>query len=186
MLPITPSFCSVFFFFNDTATTEIYTLSLHDALPISGARGAGVRVRVPARRRHPRRAVDVLRREVRPLEAARLLTPFMLIGADHRRWIVGTVITALLALAAYLVYVHRALHGPSGGSWPGLILGAAGLALMLYAGLLGGRRKGPTWRIGRAPTWMKRQLWLGLLSYVLVPFPRGFPGGGPLTVTLTG
>src|SRR5256885_16268103 len=28
-----PSF--LFFFFNDTATTEIYTLSLHDALPIS-------------------------------------------------------------------------------------------------------------------------------------------------------
>src|SRR3712207_9251933 len=27
-----------FFFFNDTATTEIYTLSLHDALPISDAR----------------------------------------------------------------------------------------------------------------------------------------------------
>src|SRR6267154_3035665 len=26
-----------FFFFNDTATTEIYTLSLHDALPIHGA-----------------------------------------------------------------------------------------------------------------------------------------------------
>src|SRR2546428_4027717 len=26
----------LFFFFNDTATTEIYTLSLHDALPISG------------------------------------------------------------------------------------------------------------------------------------------------------
>src|SRR5690554_7146208 len=26
---------SYFFFFNDTATTEIYTLSLHDALPIS-------------------------------------------------------------------------------------------------------------------------------------------------------
>src|SRR2546421_4239852 len=28
---------SFFFFFNDTATTEIYTLSLHDALPISVA-----------------------------------------------------------------------------------------------------------------------------------------------------
>src|SRR2546427_11448247 len=27
----------LFFFFNDTATTEIYTLSLHDALPISPA-----------------------------------------------------------------------------------------------------------------------------------------------------
>src|SRR2546429_6511875 len=35
----------VFFFFNDTATTEIYTLSLHDALPIcidaTGGFGAG-------------------------------------------------------------------------------------------------------------------------------------------------
>src|ERR1041385_9313101 len=30
--------CTWFFFFNDTATTEIYTLSLHDALPISGRR----------------------------------------------------------------------------------------------------------------------------------------------------
>src|SRR3712207_8940247 len=29
-----PAKLSVFFFFNDTATTEIYTLSLHDALPI--------------------------------------------------------------------------------------------------------------------------------------------------------
>src|SRR5256884_6640602 len=28
--------CFFFFFFNDTATTEIYTLSLHDALPIVG------------------------------------------------------------------------------------------------------------------------------------------------------
>src|SRR5258708_20762247 len=32
-----------FFFFNDTATTEIYTLSLHDALPISDASGAVAR-----------------------------------------------------------------------------------------------------------------------------------------------
>src|SRR3712207_8524006 len=32
--------CQKFFFFNDTATTEIYTLSLHDALPISVGRHA--------------------------------------------------------------------------------------------------------------------------------------------------
>src|SRR6267142_7166398 len=30
-----PIYCFFVFFFNDTATTEIYTLSLHDALPIS-------------------------------------------------------------------------------------------------------------------------------------------------------
>src|SRR5260221_10725553 len=34
-----PLLCSSFFFFNDTATTEIYTLSLHDALPIYLADG---------------------------------------------------------------------------------------------------------------------------------------------------
>src|SRR3989454_6871521 len=32
---------SAFFFFNDTATTEIYTLSLHDALPILEGGGGG-------------------------------------------------------------------------------------------------------------------------------------------------
>src|SRR5258707_8122004 len=33
-LSVLPSSFTFFFFFNDTATTEIYTLSLHDALPI--------------------------------------------------------------------------------------------------------------------------------------------------------
>src|SRR3712207_7110110 len=46
--------CSLFFFFfNDTATTEIYTLSLHDALPICAAdprRGRRRRARAALRR----------------------------------------------------------------------------------------------------------------------------------------
>src|SRR5271168_1740760 len=36
-----------YFFFNDTATTEIYTLSLHDALPISGDGGFFADARAP-------------------------------------------------------------------------------------------------------------------------------------------
>src|SRR6266536_5822497 len=41
----------LFFFFNATATTEIYTLSLHDALPISpSARGASIPVSESGRR----------------------------------------------------------------------------------------------------------------------------------------
>src|SRR2546426_5966346 len=59
----------VFFFFNDTATTEIYTLSLHDALPISEPSSVATRARcrgpvpsldqeAPSRRaRCPRRSV---------------------------------------------------------------------------------------------------------------------------------
>src|SRR5260370_13721443 len=44
-------YACIFFFFNDTATTEIYTLSLHDALPIfqgtHGVRDALDRIRLP-------------------------------------------------------------------------------------------------------------------------------------------
>src|SRR3712207_9153623 len=36
------NYVSFFFFFNDTATTEIYTLSLHDALPICYCKEASV------------------------------------------------------------------------------------------------------------------------------------------------
>src|SRR5690242_20864534 len=43
-------FFLVFFFFNDTATTEIYTLSLHDALPIFAALADRVASGCPLRR----------------------------------------------------------------------------------------------------------------------------------------
>src|SRR2546426_7650766 len=63
ILYIPPTFI---FFFNDTATTEIYTLSLHDALPIStGTRGARRRSALHDRRhaavRRSERAVDFRR-----------------------------------------------------------------------------------------------------------------------------
>src|SRR3712207_9142360 len=44
--------CTVCFFFNDTATTEIYTLSLHDALPIC-REGAGAQERLAESRGAP-------------------------------------------------------------------------------------------------------------------------------------
>src|SRR5688572_31767295 len=47
---------TTFFFFNATATTEIYTLSLHDALPIYAAR---------AGRRRPRRQDEIKTRRYR-------------------------------------------------------------------------------------------------------------------------
>src|SRR5258707_693550 len=56
-----PNISYAVFFFNDTATTEIYTLSLHDALPISGGHRVGgvparvARPPVPGRQGGPRR-----------------------------------------------------------------------------------------------------------------------------------
>src|SRR5258708_24451038 len=61
----------MYFFFNDTATTEIYTLSLHDALPISDRRDRGR----PARRLlaggFRRQRVHVRRRSVQGLARRR-------------------------------------------------------------------------------------------------------------------
>src|SRR2546429_2983779 len=80
----------MFFFFNDTATTEIYTLSLHDALPISAhvgerlgvddpARQAAIdgRARAGRRRLHHRLAADDGRERLpdRPGDDARPGTP---------------------------------------------------------------------------------------------------------------
>src|SRR3712207_8639121 len=62
---------SSFFFFNDTATTEIYTLSLHDALPIWRAPRPplrrGLRARAPAR--PPCRSAQASRARGRPRSA---------------------------------------------------------------------------------------------------------------------
>src|SRR6266496_5141557 len=43
-----PAQDGIHFFFNDTATTEIYTLSLHDALPISGTTAPSTASTAPA------------------------------------------------------------------------------------------------------------------------------------------
>src|SRR2546430_17161455 len=56
---------SPFFFFNDTATTEIYTLSLHDALPISCSRSPAP-TRCSSRRSPPTTRSRPCRRTERP------------------------------------------------------------------------------------------------------------------------
>jgi hypothetical protein len=55
---------------------------------------------------------------------------------------------------------------------------------MIFAGLLAARKKVPVWRLGRAQTWMRGHLWLGLLSLPLILFHGGFRFGGPLTSVL--
>src|ERR1039457_4958024 len=69
-----------FFFFNDTATTEIYTLSLHDALPIckctprSGETGELRRARLRDRDLHRRSEHQLHKRLQRLLQILRVLS----------------------------------------------------------------------------------------------------------------
>jgi hypothetical protein len=89
-------------------------------------------------------------------------------------------------MASGVLYVpySRGADIPSGGSPAGLAYGIAGFGLMLYAGLLGARKKVPVWRLGRAQTWMRGHLWLGLVSFPLIVFHAGVTFGGGLTLVL--
>jgi hypothetical protein len=106
------------------------------------------------------------------------------IDRTHRKWIIWTAALLVLAALAYFLGGRSLRHGISGGSAVGLIFGSAGYALMLYATLLSVRKKFTRWRIGRAQTWMRGHIWLGLLSYPLILFHGGFRLGSGLTLTL--
>ena len=89
-----------------------------------------------------------------------------------------------LAAIAYGWHASGPYAGGGGGSAAGLVFGIVGYALMLFAALLGARKKVPTWRVGRAQTWMRGHLWLGLLSFPMILFHGGFAWRGPLTAIL--
>ncbi|HYL37570.1 MAG TPA: hypothetical protein VEV17_16770 [Bryobacteraceae bacterium] len=108
----------------------------------------------------------------------------MRIDKTHRPWLIATLALAVASTILYIVYAVQSPAGPRGGSAIGLTFGIAGYALMLYAGLLGARKRVPTWRIGYAQTWMRGHIWLGSLSLLLILFHGGFAFRGPLTALL--
>ena len=108
----------------------------------------------------------------------------MRIDATHRRWAIWTVVLFAISGLAYIPYAMMAPHGASGGSIAGLTYGIVGFGMMIFAALLSLRKKYPIWRIGRAQTWMRGHLWLGLLSYPIILFHAAFQFGGPLTSTM--
>jgi hypothetical protein len=108
----------------------------------------------------------------------------MRIDRTHRTWVIATVALSIATTIGYLLYAVETPSGPRGGSPMGLTFGVAGYAMMLYAGLLGARKQVPTWRVGRAQTWMRGHLWVGLLSLLLILFHAGFAFRGPLTLVM--
>jgi len=108
----------------------------------------------------------------------------MRIDETHRVWLVASVLILGASTAVYVLYALEAPHGPRGGSPLGLTFGIIGFAFMIFAGLLGARKQVPVWRLGRAQTWMRGHLWLGLLALPLILFHGGFHFGGLLTTVL--
>jgi hypothetical protein len=109
----------------------------------------------------------------------------VIIDRSHRVWFIGSLLALALAGLLYIPYALTTVTGTSGGSAVGLMYGSIGSAMMLFAGLLGARKKFPTWRVGRGTFWMRAHLWIGFLSFKFILLHAGFRmGGGPLTRTL--
>ncbi len=108
----------------------------------------------------------------------------MIIDRTHRAWIAVCVVLLVLSSVGYGFYVAHWPGGSDAGSWPGIAFGVAGTGLMIYAGLISVRKRLPRWRLGKAKTWLKGHIWLGLLSGPLILFHSGFRTGGLLTVIM--
>lgn len=112
----------------------------------------------------------------------------MLIDKSHQKWLVATTLLLIGAYVAYVMYVRNSYAnggtGPHGATWPGLAFGIAGFVLMLFCGLLGVRRKVRVWRLGRATTWLKAHIWLGLLAFPIILFHSAMSLGNMLTLWL--
>ncbi|HEV2224078.1 MAG TPA: hypothetical protein VGR84_13850 [Candidatus Acidoferrales bacterium] len=108
----------------------------------------------------------------------------MLLDRTQRNWMIAAAILSVIATATYIPYALNSPQGPHGGSAIGLSFGIVGIALMIFAGLLGVRKKFPVWRVGRAQTWMRGHLWLGLVSLPIILFHAGFHMRGTLTMVL--
>ena len=105
----------------------------------------------------------------------------MRMDQTQRGWAIGSLVLFAVSAVAYVIYAEESPAGPSGGSFMGLVFGITGFSFMIFAALLGARKRVPTWRLGRAQAWMRGHLWLGLLSLPLIFFHGGFHFGGALT-----
>jgi hypothetical protein len=102
----------------------------------------------------------------------------------QRGWAFASLAILAISATVYAAYALNAPQGPRGGSSIGLIFGIVGFGFMIFAALLGARKRVPTWRIGRAQAWMRGHLWLGFLALPILLFHGGFHFGGTLTRVL--
>src|SRR6202162_1841442 len=108
----------------------------------------------------------------------------MRIDSTQRTWAIASAIIFTASLIAYIVYAQNSIQGARGGSTVGLTFGIVGFAFMLFAALLGARKRVPVWRLGGAQARMGGHLWLGALSFPILLFRGGFHFGGTLTRVL--
>ena len=108
----------------------------------------------------------------------------MRIDRTHKGWLIASLVIFGASALLYGIYRAPSSGVPMGGTALGIAFGAFGFAFMIFAALLGARKRVPVWRVGRAQTWMRGHLWLGLLSLPIIVLHSGFRYGHGLTAVL--
>src|SRR5256885_627936 len=131
----------------------------------------------------------------------------MRMDQTQRGWAFASLAILTAATILYLVEGWISPRGAHGGSALGLFFGVGGVGGFFFflgvggggrgvprgvgggakkrgGGVLGARKRVPAWRLGRAKSWMRGHLWVGLLSLPLTLFHGGFHFGGTLTRVL--
>ena len=108
----------------------------------------------------------------------------VLIDRTHTKWIIASLLIVGVAALLFVVDAAREVQRPRGGTVIGILFGAVAFALILFASLLGLRKRFPSWQLGRGQTWMRAHLWLSPLALPLILFHSGGHFGGVLTTVL--
>ena len=108
----------------------------------------------------------------------------MQIDHKHKPWAIGTLISAGVAVGAFWWDAGNHVNGARGSTPLGLTLGGVALAMMMFCAALGLKRRVPHWRLGKAQSWMRGHLWLGLLTALLVVLHGSLRVGGMMGIAL--
>jgi hypothetical protein len=112
----------------------------------------------------------------------------MLLGGEnwkrHRNWCLFVVAATAAAFLWAAAGVRQTSVWPGGSSLPGFTFGLIGGGIIVFEVLLWFRKQVRAWRIGRAQTWLRAHIWLGLLSLPLLVLHSGFHLGGSLSTVL--
>jgi hypothetical protein len=102
----------------------------------------------------------------------------------HSRWLAGTSVATLIAIASTIFAALRTGRWPGGGSITGLVFGLLAAAIFFFEMALFAKKtkafRTARWMLS-AQTWMKAHIWLGLFTVPLVVLHSGGRLGGTLT-----